>query len=514
MMKMKSFTKQIVVLAMALLVSVQVSAYDFEVGGLYYNVVSIQDMTAEVTNGDNRYSGDVVIPETVVYKGRTLSVIGMEKSAFSGSSITSVVIPNSVTSIEKGAFQSCSSLASVVIPNSVTIIGEYAFNGCSSLASVVIPNSVTSIEGSTFQYCRSLVSMVIPNSVTSIKDFAFNGCSSLASVVIPNSVTTIGWCAFQSCSSLASVVIPNSVTSIGENAFNGCSSLTSVVIPNSVANIGNEAFASCSNLNTFTLGSGVSTIESIFCSIPIYGGPPSMVSPVSKLHISDSPNALVLKYFTNECFELYFLPLKELYVGRTLQIDRSNSANFAYSVINQGIEKIEYGGSLKSDDFYKDISGNSLRNRYSFDDLQTVIYGDSIEYIENPHESVSEIYLRCPTPPQSEEWSNDNYLNTIVYVPKGTLPAYQSADVWKNFWEIREWDSTTGVETPTKANGYSVTASGRQITVRTDGQRVRVRVYNAAGRLLYDGGEGTVTVNAPGLYIVRAGDHTEKLLIK
>ena len=492
------------VLAMALLVSVQVSAYDFEVDGLYYNVVSLQDMTAEVTYGDNRnntYSGDVVIPETVVYKGRTLNVIGIGWSAFNG----------------------CSSLASVVIPNSVTSIGEYAFSDCSSLASVAIPNSVTTIESSAFSGCSSLASVVIPNGVTTIESYAFSGCSSLASVVIPNGVTTIGKAAFLGCSSLASVVIPNGVTTIESYAFKGCSSLASVVIPNSVVKIGDLAFEGCSNLNTFTLGSGVSTIENIFCSIPIGGGSPSIAPTVSKLHISDSPNALVLEHCCYQdrgkryYYELYFLPLKELYVGRTLQINRSIGFDvfaYVYFVINQGIEKIEYGGSLKSDDFYKDISGNSLRNRYSFGNLQTVIYGDSIEYIENPHESVSEIYLRCPTPPQSEEWSNDNYLNTIVYVPKGTLSAYQSADVWKNFWEIREWDATTGVETPTEANGYAVTASGRQITVRTDGQRVRVRVYNAAGRLLYDGGEGTVTVNAPGLYIVRAGDHTEKLLIK
>ena len=140
-------------------------------------------------------------------------------------SLTSMVIPQDVTSIGEGAFYDCRSLSSVVIPNSVTSIGSSAFNGCYSLSSVVIPNSVTSIGSSAFYDCYSLSSVVIPNSVTSIGSSAFYGCRSLSSVVIPNSVTSIDSSAFYQCYSLSSVVIPQGVTSIGSQAFNGCSSL-------------------------------------------------------------------------------------------------------------------------------------------------------------------------------------------------------------------------------------------------------------------------------------------------
>ncbi len=101
-----------------------------------------------------------------------------------------------------------------------------AFSNCSGLTSVTIPNSVTSIEYYAFSNCSSLTSITIPNSVTSIGMSAFRGCSGLTSITIPNSVTSIGYQAFWGCDGLTSVTIPNSVTSIGEGAFYNCTGLT------------------------------------------------------------------------------------------------------------------------------------------------------------------------------------------------------------------------------------------------------------------------------------------------
>ena len=172
------------------------------------------------------------------------------------SKLKSVVLSNNITSLPSysdlldtyGFFENCSALTSITIPNSVTSIGYDAFYDCSSLTSITIPNSVTSIESSAFKKCYNLTSVTIGNSVTSIGDDAFYDCSSLSSVTIPNSVTSIGYHAFYNCRSLTSITIPNSVTSIGSSAFASCTSLTFITIPNSVTSIGNNAFSSCSQV--------------------------------------------------------------------------------------------------------------------------------------------------------------------------------------------------------------------------------------------------------------------------
>lgn len=195
------------------------------------------------------------------------SVTSIGDWAFYGCGLTSVEIPNSVTSISDRAFMNCSSLTSVEIPNSVTSISSSAFSGCSSLTTVEIPNSVTSIGTSAFYSCSSLTSIEIPNSVTSIGDNAFCGCNSMTSVGIPNSLTSIGQYTFSNCSSLTTVEIPNSVTSIGDYSFSGCSSLMSVEIPNSVNRIGTYAFQKCFDITEVYVKAEIPTEPTITMNI-------------------------------------------------------------------------------------------------------------------------------------------------------------------------------------------------------------------------------------------------------
>ena len=190
------------------------------------------------------------------------SVTSIGGRAFSGcSSLTSVTIPNSVTSIGEGAFVGCGGLQNIYVDpentNYSSIDGILYSKDATSIIKVPatknnvnIPNSVTSIEYGAFYGCRDLTSVIIPNSVTSIGDYAFYDCSGLTSVAIPNSVISIGNYVFEDCRGLTSVTIPNSVTSIGFGAFHSCKSLISVTIPNSVTYIEWGAFDNCDNLKS------------------------------------------------------------------------------------------------------------------------------------------------------------------------------------------------------------------------------------------------------------------------
>ena len=206
-------------------------------------------------------------------------------------SLTSINIPNSVTTIEYNAFNDCDSLTNITIPSSVVTIIDNPFNRWhgnlnneskafiyednvlfnknkttliayrAKETNYTVPNSVTTIGNKAFSECDSLTSINIPNSVTTIGDWAFASCDSLTSINLPNSVTTIGNWAFEGCNSLTNINIPNSVTTIGNSAFNGCNSLTSINIPNSVTTIGVSAFFDCNSLISINIPNSVTTIE-------------------------------------------------------------------------------------------------------------------------------------------------------------------------------------------------------------------------------------------------------------
>lgn len=132
-----------------------------------------------------------------------------------------------------------------MIKEGTKVICNEAFSRCESLTSINIPDSVTSIGDSAFRWCKTLTGINIQDSVTSIGNSAFYGCRSLTSINIPDSVTSIGDSTFLLCGSLTSINIPGSVTSIGNRAFYGCCSLTCINIPDSVTSIGDIAFIGC-----------------------------------------------------------------------------------------------------------------------------------------------------------------------------------------------------------------------------------------------------------------------------
>ena len=400
--------KMLVLMAVMLIGSAVSKAEKFSVDGIYYNITSETDLTVEVTSSNSdKYSGSVVIPETVTYDGKTYSV----------------------KSIGYKAFDACSSLASVTIPNSVTSIGGYAFSGCSTLASVTIGNSVTSIGAYAFRACMSLASVTIPNSVTSIGDYAFAACSSLTSFTVGDLVRNIGTGVFSNCSSLTSIIvnegnpvfdsredcnaiiktdtntllagckntiIPNSVTSIGELAFCGSYYLTFVTIPNSVKSIGVFAFE----------GTG---------------------------WWYNQPDGLV--YLDN-----WLLDYKGTKPSGHVDV-KEGTKGIADSAFRDcsSLTSVTIGNSVTS-------IGNMAFNSCS--SLTSVTIGNSVTSIgswafsECPY--LTSITVEATTPPTTvDERSFSGCYSAKLRVPQGTLETYRNADEWKNFTDIEEFVSSS-----------------------------------------------------------------------
>ena len=256
---------------------------------IQYLDYEIKNGEVTITDCDESITGELVIPSEI----EGYPVVSIYEAFFNCTSLTSVMIPNSVTRIREYAFAGCTSLTSITIPDSVTIIGEYAFGDCTGLTSITIPNGVKCISVMAFLDCTGLTSITIPDSVTIIGEYAFASCTSLTSITIPDSVTSIGRGVFSGCTGLTSIAvdenntvydsrnncnaiietatntlifgckntdIPNGVTSIGNDAFGDCSGLTNVIIPDSVTSIGDRAFSGCTGLTSITIPDSVTSI--------------------------------------------------------------------------------------------------------------------------------------------------------------------------------------------------------------------------------------------------------------
>ena len=233
------------------------------------------------------YKGE--IPATVVVKDGTRCIAG---NAFNGcSSLSSITIPEEVTSLGESLFLRCSSLASVTLPNNLITIGRSAFEGCTSLTSITIPNKVTTIQEYAFYNCTSLSSISIPESVTYLANNAFGSSGlkhitwhpknynngnpgdgnsrspfyyikdSIQSITFGENVDTIPYRMCWEMYNLKSVSLPDNLKCIEYDAFSACKSLESIDIPNGVTYIGNYAFNECYSLPSITLPDSLQTIE-------------------------------------------------------------------------------------------------------------------------------------------------------------------------------------------------------------------------------------------------------------
>lgn len=413
-------------------------AYDFEINGLYYNIVSVPESTCELVKGDVPYKGNVVIPESVEYRNRQFSVIGIGDATFGyrmdgvcNTELMHVNIPSTIKYIGNYAFKGCVSLKTISIPNSVITVEEYAFDGCKSLQTVSLPSSLTEIEDNTFADCALLQNITIPGSVRRIGNKVFKGCTSLQTVSIPNSVSSVGIFAFENCTSLQTVSIPNSVSKIGSGAFANCISLQTVSIPNSVSSIERSTFQNCESLETFTVSGFVTEI-----GLRAFKG----CKKLNKVTFENGSSQLYFDTYADYKIDNFdgCENLTTIALGRNLGYLDPNYKN--------DIKPVYIPGGLFSNlttlKVLKDY--NPWQISLLFIDIQHLLFEDGVDFNEVEYlldlTKLQTLTLESTTPPVCPNFSNDQYLNVILYVPAGTLSVYQKADGWKYFFDIREVD--------------------------------------------------------------------------
>lgn len=568
---MKPVMKKMLGLAAVLSVCVNTSAYDFEANGMFYNILSQDDKTVEVTYRDTEYdsySGDVAIPEQVTYNNETYRVTTIGHFAFNRcSELTSIAIPSSITLIDKFAFLGCEGLTAVyiddlsawmnidiitsefysfsplyyaynlyldgelvtdlVIPDGTTEIKDYVFEGGRCFKSVTIPNSVTFIGKRAFSGCTDLTAvnisdlpawmninfatsasnplytptnvyhnlylngelvtdLVIPDGTTEIKDYAF-AYGNFKSVTIPGSVTSIGNGAFENCTNLTSIEIPNSVTIIDAGAFVR-SGLTSVEIPGNVTSIGQNAFGSCTNLSSVAMLDGVVSIGPLAFS---------QCENLISVEIPGSVTSIGQSAFAG-CTKL-----ESVVIPNSVTSIESSTFASCYS-----LSSVTIPNSVTS------IGHNAFRDCRS---LTSLTIPNSVTTIENSAfrgcTGLTEINSLNPVPPtvtSTSAFDSQNYTTATLNVPEGSLSAYQSAEAWKDFLNIREADFG-GINKIADNNINVVSEDGKIVIDGAD--NAVITVYNTNGQIVYNGTETTVGGLAQGIYIVQVGGQAFKVAL-
>lgn len=427
------FTKKIFLLLLSLVSVADLYAYDFQIDGIYYKILSSQELTLEVTReseGSISYSESVTIPETIEYRNRTFTV----------------------TSIGDYAFYECSNLKEVTISSKISQIGSCAFYGCSLLSEIIIPNSVVSIGSSAFSKCSNLTLISLPSELKEIPYGLLKDCTKLNEIAIPLNVHYIRDCAFQGCSSLSSITIPGSVTNMGADVFVDCSNLKKVIFEEGENGLNLSKLTKIKHKYTERNGvifdrrygyfhdcpiEEVILNRNVWCHYSEYSGGYSLAS--------DPPFSDIESFTT-------------LTIGE--QVTTISGQMFGNC---KNLKDFEFGENITEIYEYAFSNCTSLETlcipnevttigRYAFSgcsNIKNIIFGEKVssigDYALDGLENLETIYLLSTNPPNVgtyQKLSNSVYTFTDIYVPNGTKEQYEANAFWQKFSSIQEFDPT------------------------------------------------------------------------
>ncbi|MBQ3630362.1 MAG: leucine-rich repeat domain-containing protein [Prevotella sp.] len=479
------------------LVSLSV-AETIKVDGLCYKL-NMDDKSAEVVKDDANYypHSNLIIPSSISVDGIVYHVKSIGNEVFKNlSTLESVTISEGITSIGFWAFFGCNSLGTIIIPNSVTSIGlsafdqtlwldnqqdglvyigkvlytykgslqdgsslviadgtlgiaDNAFQDCKrELTAIHLPNSLKSIGSNSFSECSNLTSINLPSGLLSIGESAFFCCYSLTSLQIPNSVIDIGRMAFMDCSGITDLSISNSIEEIKQETFKGCRSLTSVTIPSKVKHIGYGAFSECTNLESVFLLEGLTSLD---------GAVFFLCSNLKSIAFPSSVTSIGGQAFM-WCESLSSID----FLGRIIEIGYSafeetawlkkqpNGVVYAGEVAYMYKGEMPDGTSVRLNEGTKGIAQEAF---YGLNGLTSIFLPSSIEHIGwraiSQCKNLTDVYCCAVTVPQTNPvpYASQGVFygsqdKATLHVPKMSIEYYCSNDLWKDFMEIVEFESS------------------------------------------------------------------------
>ena len=483
--------KTLLLLLMLAMMPAMMSAYDFEVDGIYYKI-NRDSVSVSVTNKNSSnsgaYIGHVSVPAEVIYNDMVYPVTMIGGYAFNKcSALTGIDLPNTIKEISRFSFMGCTALSHINIPDSVTFIGGQAFQSCRSLTELFIPASVQNIETMAFSYCYGLTSIVvdennsyydsrencnaiigknrnellaacvntvIPNSVKRFERDAFNGFTWLTEVDMPDSLEFIGINAFYGCTGLTNIDFPSTLTTISDAAFAGCTGLTEVVLPESLQTLGGNVFMDCPELTSLFIPANVTSIGGSLLARDTKVNSIVVDPRNTKYDSRDNCNAIIDTRYNRliEGCNYSTVPegVRHIDSGAFAYCDKISDMELPSSLYTIGYGAFRGCSSLTSIHVPEGVAQINAEVFRDCSILKTVSLPSTLNESGLDHigtycffgcDSLRDVICYAVKPPQIGPFSygcfeTSTLQNGTLYVPAGSIDSYKTANIWRGFSRI------------------------------------------------------------------------------
>ena len=544
---MKTIIQKFWMVMAMLCLSISASAYDFEVDGIKYEIISLDDMTCKVIANTEKYAGIISIPASVIYNGRTFNVISIGNKAFLNCNGISELHLESATNLSEigfSAFEGCTAINKVTIPSSCIRLGYNAFWGCLSLKYVIISESSKpltlspkdsngSLSGTTLSYYFGHFADCPVEQLELLRDIKYGGWAEEFKELDShwgNRITNVVYYPWiNSCTK--DLTIGGMVSKIPYN----------LLLTMNPTNLILEDGESPLNIEPLT------TYKYYPYALDVYGE--YSVNNDGYIAIKHEDGNEVHKFF----WGFRFPALQHVYWGRLIE-----TSEFVYNKIHKTIKEISlYSNSLAIFEYGKALNDIGKVSSVSSENLEKIIWNDRIEKCEvfgsTPNISelnfpnslnkitgfastgtlnniyfgseltelsgfgksaVKDIYIKAITPPNLNEYSfNDNvFIDSKLHVPLGCKSVYSTSNVWRRFWNIIE-EEDSGISDLESDENLDIIVNGSKLSIRGKADTDIVSVYNVQGQLVISTNDYEIELGNKGIFFIKIGPICRKIII-